>query len=181
MGTRGSQPSDPDLVARIKDKSRGGSARDSTEFTKIGALGVFSTCAWVGCGRRVTRVAPGPKTGYGGALLAGHDCRGGSAQWSSLAQRVRAEPRLVQGCKVCARPLCGTGEPVRGSCRAVLGCSKLAMARLRCGRRRSAGDRCSGTYCVPLALRSSAKGRTGRSGAHLGFRPAGDATERGRC
>ena len=145
MGTRGSQPSDPDLVARIKDKSRGGSARDLTEFTKIGALGVFSTRAWVGCGRRVTRVAPGPKTGYGGALLAGHDCRGGSALWSSPAQRVRAEPRLVQGYKVCARPLCGTGEPVRGSCRAVLGCSKLATARLRCGRRRSAGDRCSGT------------------------------------
>ena len=95
MGMRGSQPSDPDLVARIKDKSRGGSARDSLEFTKIGALGVFSTRAWVGCVRRVTRVAPGPKTGYDGALLAGHDCRGGSAQWSSLAQRVRAEPRLV--------------------------------------------------------------------------------------
>ena len=79
MGTHGSQPSDPDLVARIKDKSHGGSAQDSTEFTKIGALGVFSTRAWVGCGWRVTRVAPGPKTGYGGALLAGHDCRGGSA------------------------------------------------------------------------------------------------------
>ena len=108
------------------DKSRGGAARDSPKFTKIGAPGVFSTRAWVGCGRRVTRDAPGPKTGYGGALLTGHDCRGGSAQWSSPVQRVRAEPRLVQGCKVCARPLCGTGELVRGSCRAVLGCSKLA-------------------------------------------------------
>ena len=95
MGTHGSQPSDPDLVARIKDKSHGGSARESPEFTKIGALGVFSTRAWVGCGWRVTRVAPGPKIGYGGALLAGHDCRGGSARWSSPAQRVRAEPRLV--------------------------------------------------------------------------------------
>ena len=95
MGTRGSQPSDPDLVARIKDKSRDGSARDLTEFTKIGALGVFSTRAWVGCGWRVTRVAPRTKTGYGGALLAGHVCRGGSAWWSSPAQRVRADPRLV--------------------------------------------------------------------------------------
>ena len=95
MGTHGSQPSDPDLVARIKDKSHGGSARESPEFTKIGALGVFSTRAWVGCGRRVTRVAPGPKTGYGGALLTRHDCRGGSTRWSSPAQHVRAEPWLV--------------------------------------------------------------------------------------
>ena len=87
MGTRGSQLSDPDLVAQIKDKSHGGSARDSPEFTKIGALGVFSTRAWVGCGRRVTCDAPRPKTGYGGALLTRHDCRGGSARRGSPACR----------------------------------------------------------------------------------------------
>ena len=98
MGMRGSQPSDLDLVARINDKSHGGSARESPEFTKIGALGVFSTRAWVGCGRRVTRVAPGPKTGYGGALLAGHGCRGGSARRSSPAQAVRGGSGLVLGC-----------------------------------------------------------------------------------
>ena len=49
--------------ATAGDKSRGGTARDSPEFTKIGALGVVSTRAWVRCGQRVTRDAPGPKTG----------------------------------------------------------------------------------------------------------------------
>ena len=65
------------------DKSHGGAARDSPEFTKIGAPGVVSTRAWVKSGQRVTRDAPGPKTGYGGAPLAGHDCGGGSARRGS--------------------------------------------------------------------------------------------------
>ena len=69
--------------ATAGDKSCGGAARDSPEFTKTGAPGVVSTRAWVGCVQRVTRDAPGPKTGYGGALLAGHDCRGGSTRQGS--------------------------------------------------------------------------------------------------
>ena len=69
--------------ATAGDKSRGGAARDSPEFTKIGAPGVVSTRAWVGCVQRVTRDAPGPKTGYGGAPLAEHDYRGGSARRGS--------------------------------------------------------------------------------------------------
>ena len=70
--------------ATAGDESRGGVAQGSPEFTKSDAPGVVSTRAWVGCDQRVTRDAPGPKTRYGGALLAGHDCRGGSAQEGSL-------------------------------------------------------------------------------------------------
>ena len=69
--------------ATAGDKSRGGTARDSPEFTKIGAPGIISTRAWVRCGQHVTRDAPRPKTGYGGAPLAGHDCGGGSARRGS--------------------------------------------------------------------------------------------------
>ena len=69
--------------ATAGDKSRGGAARDSPEFTKIDAPGVISTHAWVRCGHRVTRDAPGPKTGYGGAPLAGPYCRGGTARRGS--------------------------------------------------------------------------------------------------
>jgi len=71
--------------ATAGDESRGGAAQDSPEFTKTGAPGVVSTRAWVGCVQRVTRDAPGPKTRYGGALLAGHGCRGGSARAGSPA------------------------------------------------------------------------------------------------
>ena len=78
------------------DESRGGAAQGSPEFTKSGAPGVASTRAWVGCVQRIMRDAPGAKTGYGGALLAGHGCRGGSARRSSPARRVRAVP--VLGC-----------------------------------------------------------------------------------
>jgi len=69
--------------ATAGDESRGDAAQGLPEFTKSGAPGVVSTRAWVGCVQRVTRDAPGPKTGYGGALLAGHDCRGGSARQGS--------------------------------------------------------------------------------------------------
>ena len=69
--------------ATAGDESRGGAAQGSSEFTKSGAPGVVSIRALVGCVQRVTRDAPGPKTGYGGALLAGHDYRGGSARAGS--------------------------------------------------------------------------------------------------
>ena len=52
--------------ATAGDKSRGGAARDSPEFTKIGSPGVVSTRAWVRCGQRVTRDAPGQKQGTEG-------------------------------------------------------------------------------------------------------------------
>ena len=57
--------------ATAGDKSRGGAAWDSPEFTKTGARGVVSTRPWVGCVQRVTRDAPGPKAGTAGLCSPG--------------------------------------------------------------------------------------------------------------
>ena len=142
---------------------------NSPGFTVNGAPGVKSTRVWVWDDQRDTRDPPGPKTGYDGTLGGeGKGC-GGSAQRSSPAQHVRAFPGSAQGFKRCARPRCGTGEPVRGSCGAVRGCSELATVRLRCGRRRSTGVPCFGVWDGLRALRSSAKGRGGRGDAHRGL------------
>ena len=142
---------------------------NSPGFTVNGAPGVKSTRVLVWDDQRDTRDPPGPKTGYDRALGGEHKGCGGSARRSSPAQHVWALPGSAQVFKRCARPRCGTGEPVRGSCGAVLGCSKLATARLRCGRRRSTGVPCFGVWDGLRALRSSAKGRGGRGDAHRGL------------
>ena len=118
--------------ATAGDEPRGGAAQGSPEFTKSGAPGVVSTRAWVGCVQRITRDAPGPKTRYGGALLAGHGCRGGSARRSSPARCVRAVPVLGCGAKGSGR-LYEANARQRGFRGVVWCCGGVAMAERRRG------------------------------------------------
>ena len=162
--------------ATAGDESRGGVAQGSPEFTKSGAPGVVSTRSWVGCVQHVTRDAPGPKTEYGGALLAGHGCRGGSARRNSPARRVRAVPVLDCGCKGVREALSSNARQ-RGANAGLCGAAEAWPWRSG-GRGTPAAVLCQLSGLRPNCL--GEKGGTGLQGAHRGVAVDGAAAQGGR-
>ena len=162
--------------ATAGDESRGGAAQGSPEFTKSSAPGVASTRAWVGCVQRVTRDELGPKTGYGGALLAGHGCRGGSARRSSPARCVRAVPVLGCGRK-------GVREALRSKRKTTRAYAGLCGAAEAWPWRSGGGGSPAAVLRQPSGPRPKflgEKGGTGLQGAHQGVAVDGVAAQGSR-